>query len=82
MTITETLERAVSVLASRTDDISRAQANVLDAALATIWDVEHDQSAVYDDGRHMSGERMLRVTQLGRAAVSLAEIIVDTEGAE
>lgn len=52
-----------------------AQLAILRAALSEIHDTETDPTATYSDGRHMSGERMLKVTALGRASLELARAI-------
>lgn len=55
---------------------TRAELAVIEAAIQSIEDVDSDPTALYTDGRHMAGERMLTITPGGRAAVQLAEAIV------
>lgn len=70
----ELLKSAVSKL--DTDDrFYEVHLELLNAAISYIYDVEHDDEAVYADGRKMSGGRLLKVGPWGRAVIELANKI-------
>jgi len=55
-----------------------AQLAILGAASSSILETGRDPEAVYSDGRHMDGARLLMVAPWGRAAVDMARSINGT----